>query len=73
MAVTNVGSRPTVGGHRVTVEPWLLDFDGDLYGKTLTLEFYAFLRPEKKFDSLEDLKTEILENAAQTRKNFEKT
>ena len=73
VAVTNVGSRPTVGGHRVTVEPWLLDFDGDLYGKTLTLEFYAFLRPEKKFDSLEDLKTEILENAAQTRKIFEKT
>ena len=73
VAVTNVGSRPTVGGHRVTVEPWLLEFDGDLYGKTLTLEFHAFLRPEKKFDSLEDLKTEIQENAVQTRKIFEKT
>lgn len=73
LAVTNVGSRPTVGGHRVTVEPWLLDFDGDLYGKTMTLAFYSFLRPEKKFASLEDLKTEIQANALQTRKFFEKT
>ena len=73
LAVTNVGSRPTVGGHRVTVEPWLLDYEGDLYGKSITLLFYAFLREEKKFDSLEDLKAEIRENAQQTRKIFEKT
>ena len=71
LAVTNVGSRPTVGGHVVTVEPWLLDFQGDLYGKTLTLEFYSFLRPERKFDSLEELKGEIQKNALQTRKFFE--
>lgn len=73
LAVTNIGSRPTVGGHRVTVEPWLLDFDGDLYGKRIALSFYAFLRPEKKFDTLEELKAEIQKNAAQTRKIFEKT
>jgi len=73
LAVTNVGDRPTVGGHHVTVEPWLLDFEGDLYGKELTLAFHAFLRPEKKFDSLESLQAEIRENAAQTRKYFEKT
>jgi riboflavin kinase/FMN adenylyltransferase len=54
----------------VTVEPWLLDFKGDLYGKTLTLEFYKFLRPEKKFDSLEALKEAIRENAEQTRNFF---
>lgn len=72
-AVTNVGNRPTVGGHRVTVEPWLLDFDADLYGKQLTLSFYGFLRPEQRFDSLEDLQKEIQKNAAQTRKFFEKT
>ena len=70
MAVTNVGNRPTVGGHVVTVEPWLLDFKGDLYGKEMTLEFYDFLRPEKKFDSLEALKTAILENEKQTRTIF---
>lgn len=73
LAVTNIGSRPTVGGHRVTVEPWLLDFEGDLYGKEITLCFHSFLRPEKKFDSLEELKAEIQENALQTRKFFEKT
>ena len=73
LAVTNVGNRPTVGGHVVTVEPWLLDFKGDLYGKTLTLEFYSFLRPERKFDSLEELKEEIRKNAQQTREFFEKS
>lgn len=69
-AVTNIGSRPTVGGHRITVEPWLLDFDGDLYGKELTLEFYKFLRPERKFPSLEELSAEIRKNAEQTRQYF---
>ena len=73
LAVTNVGNRPTVGGHHTTVEPWLLDFDGDLYGKPLTLAFHRFLRPEEKFDSLEDLKAEIEKNAAQVRKIFENT
>lgn len=68
LAVTNVGSRPTVEGHHITVEPWLLDFDGDLYGQELVLEFYAFLRPEEKFPSLEALKEEIQRNAVQTRK-----
>lgn len=70
MAVTNIGSRPTVGGHRVTVEPWLLDFEGDLYGKSLTLEFFAFLRPERKFEDLQALRQEILKNAEETRKIF---
>lgn len=73
LAVTNVGNRPTVGGHRVTVEPWLLDFEGDLYGKTLVLEFHRFLRPEKKFSSLEELKAEIQKNAAETRNFFKKS
>lgn len=68
VAVTNVGMRPTVGGHHITVEPWLLDFEGDLYGKELTLQFHAFLRPERKFDTLEDLKAEIQKNAAEAYK-----
>lgn len=71
-AVTNIGTRPTVGGHHVTVEPWLLDFEGDLYGKELTLQFYGFLRPEQKFDSLEELKAEIQKNAEKTREILEK-
>lgn len=71
LAVTNVGNRPTVNGHRITVEPWLLDFDGDLYGKRLTLSFHRFLRREVKFPSLDALKEEIVKNAAETRKFFE--
>lgn len=70
LAVTNIGNRPTVGGHWITVEPWLLDFHGDLYGKTLTLEFFAFLRPERKFQDLQALRLEILKNAEETRKIF---
>lgn len=72
-AVTNIGNRPTVGGHHITVEPWILNFEGDLYGKEITLQFHSFLRPEQKFDSLEELKAEIQKNAAQTRDFFEKT
>ncbi len=71
-AVTNIGIRPTVSGEAVTIEPWLLDYEGNLYGKELTLEFYHYLRPEKKFASLEELRREILKNGEQTRQYFKK-
>lgn len=72
-AVTNIGTRPTVNGTYITVEPWLLDFQGDLYGRKITLEFYKFLRPEKKFEAISDLQAEIRKNAAQTLDFFGKT
>ena len=72
-AVTNVGTRPTVEGQSVTVEPWILDYSGDLYGREITLEFYYFIRPEKKFPSLEELKQEIHRNAEETRKYLQTT
>lgn len=72
-AVTNVGDRPTVGGSYTTVESWLLDFSGDLYGKKLTLAFYHFLRPEQKFASLEELKAQIQKDAEKTLKFFKNT
>ena len=62
-AVTNIGTRPTVEGHHVTVEAWLLDFQGDLYGREITLFFHKFLRPEEKFDSLASLKAQIQKDA----------
>ena len=71
-AVTNLGTRPTVEGSGITVEPWILDYSGDLYGREITLEFHYFLRPEKKFPSLEALKEEIHRNAEETR-NYLKT
>ena len=70
-AVTNVGTRPTVNGEGVTVEPWILDFEGDLYGREITLEFHRFLRPEMKFPDLAALQAEIRKNAGETRQYFE--
>ena len=67
-AVTNIGTRPTVEGQGITVEPWILDFSGDLYGKSITLECYRFLRSEQKFPSLEALQAEIRKNADETRR-----
>ena len=64
VSVTNIGSRPTVGGHQVRSESWILDFDGDLYGKRITLKFHKFLRSEQKFDSLEELRAQIQHDAA---------
>lgn len=65
-AVTNVGTRPTVSGKTLNVESWILGYDGDLYGKEITVEFLKFLRPERKFDSLEQMKEEIQKNARET-------
>ena len=70
-AVTNVGVRPTVDdGDKVTVEGFILDFHGDLYGQTVRMEFYKRLRGERKFASLEALKEEVMRNAEQTRAYF---
>ncbi len=66
-AVTNVGTRPTVAGQGVTVEPWILDYSGDLYGREITLEFYRFLRGERKFSDLEELKAQVHRDARDTR------
>ena len=66
-AVTNVGTRPTVSGSGITVEPWILDYEGDLYGREITLEFHRFLRGEEKFPSLEALREQILRDAEATR------
>lgn len=70
-AVTNVGTRPTVNnGADVTVEACILDFDGDLYGQTLRLEFYQHLRDEIRFDSLDALRVQIAADAEATRAYF---
>ena len=73
IAVTNVGVRPTVSeGDRVTVESHLLDYSGNLFGRQLRLEFYSFLRDERKFASSEELFAQIRRDAASARAYFEK-
>ena len=71
IAVTNVGTRPTVDdGNHLTIEGFILDFSGDLYGQKIQMEFYQYLRPEKKFPSFDALKEEVYHNADQTREYF---
>ena len=71
-AVTNVGVRPTVQDNdgRVTVEGFILDFDGDLYSHQVRVEFCKRLRGEQKFPTMQALSDEIRRNAEQTREYF---
>ena len=72
-AVTNVGVRPTIidNDGRVTVEGFILDFDGDLYGHQIRMEFHKFLRGEERFPSMQALADEISRNTQQTRDYFQ--
>lgn len=72
-AVANIGIRPTVNGTEPLMELHLLDFEGDLYGKELLVTLHAFLRPEQKFHSLDELQAEIQKNVQQTRNFFEES
>ena len=66
--VTNIGVKPTVGSDCALSETWIPEFSGDLYGKKVPVELLDFIRPERKFDSLDQLKNEILENGVLARK-----
>lgn len=64
----NCGSRPTVDGSKYRLEVHLLDINPELYGIELTVEFIASIRAEKKFDSVEDLKRQIVRDVEVSRK-----
>ena len=51
----SIGTNPTVGGEKLSVEVYILDFDKDIYGKKLTVNFRDFLHEEIKFDNLDQL------------------
>ena len=58
--ITNIGRKPTVEGENpVGVETFIFSLDQDLYGKNIEVQLLNFERPEKKFDSLEELKQQI--------------
>jgi riboflavin kinase/FMN adenylyltransferase len=65
--VANLGTRPTVDGGERLLEVHLFDFSGDLYGKELRVRFEKFLRPERKFGSMEELQEQILRDAEEAR------
>lgn len=68
----SIGTNPTVGGQTLSVEVYYLDFDGDLYDKTLSVSILEFIRDEEKFASLEELKSAILADKAITLAYFGK-
>ncbi len=68
LAAVNVGVRPTFGADlNPLVEAYLLDFDGDLYGERLTVEFIRRLREEQRFESVEDLIAQMQRDIETTR------
>lgn len=71
LAVTNIGVRPTFGGDRVTVETNILDYEADLYGQSVCVEFHSFIRPERKFESPEALMQQIKKDCQSAREFFE--
>jgi len=65
--VANLGTRPTFDGRGVVLEAHLFDFEGDLYGRHLRVAFAEFLRPERRFSGLEEIRTQIAADGAQAR------
>lgn len=68
----NQGKHPTVPEGKPTIEAHLLDYDGDLYGKRLRVEYLHFLRPERAFESLEALREQLAQDLEATRRWFDK-
>lgn len=69
-AVLNIGKHPTTPDGEPSIEVHLLDAKGDFYGKHMRIELLEFLRPEKKFDSLDDLKAQIARDKQNTERFF---
>jgi len=68
--VANVGKRPTVDGHNLQLEVHLFDFNADLYGQLVCVEFKYKIRDEKRFDSFEQLKEQIIKDSEKAKKYF---
>ena len=72
-ACTNVGVAPTFGRRERKVEAHLIDYDGDLYGKTVDVSFVERLRPEKRFSGIEELKAQISHDVNEARRLLART
>ena len=71
VSVTNVGVRPTFGGNKVTVETNILDYEADLYGQKVCVEFHSFIRPERRFESAAALMQQIKLDCAAAKRYFD--
>jgi riboflavin kinase/FMN adenylyltransferase len=65
--VANLGSRPTVNGKENRLETHLFDFDHEVYGSHVCVEFLEFIRAEKRFDSFELLKLQIEKDSSKAK------
>jgi riboflavin kinase/FMN adenylyltransferase len=70
--VASLGTRPTVGGKVPLLEVHVFDFDGDLYGREIEVEFVARLRDELKFETVEAMVMQMHRDAAQARESLRK-
>lgn len=69
-AVANIGVKPTISkASGRTLEAHLFDFGGDLYGKRITVTLRRFIRPEMRFDSMDQLKAQIESDAQKAKQN----
>jgi riboflavin kinase / FMN adenylyltransferase len=69
----NMGIRPSFDPPKELLEPHFFDFDGDLYGQTIEVEFHAFIRPEAKFDSMDTLMVQMAQDCDTARNILGKT
>ncbi len=72
-AVTNVGVRPTVSGESLRSETCIFDFEGDLYGRNVEVSLLKFLREEKKFASLDELKEAVNKDIKKAKETYKET
>jgi riboflavin kinase/FMN adenylyltransferase len=67
--VTNIGVKPTIGSTQPCVETYLLDYEGNAYGKKIRVSLEYFVRPEMRFDSLAQLKEQVHKDICNVRTN----
>lgn len=67
-SITNIGVRPTVGVGPTDCETYILDFNGDLYGKYVDVSLLSFLREERKFESISALEEQIMADTLKVRR-----
>ena len=68
LGIANMGIRPTVGGTRPVLETHIFDFEKDIYGRRITVQFIEKIREEVKFDSIDLLKSQIKKDIEEAKK-----
>ena len=70
LGCASIGTKPTVGDHLPNLEVFLIDFDGDLYGREISVDLAHYQRPEKRFASIESLIAQMGADVCQARRTL---